>query len=191
MKYPSAWQIDGSLRDIYVLNTNLQDWQIALDFLRETYHPTYKIDGVDVPPFTDVITVFKNRNEQSYLMAIQVEEVNIHCHFFLTRLIEFDIDPREIDNETKEDAILNFMRGLVETLAKEVVLTVENMEGGVLLRVSPGRSEPEYTPGTSEPGKTMSREEALRSIARFHGIDENDHEAIIERMIESANLPYE
>ncbi len=189
MKYPSAWQIDGSLRDIYVLNTNLQDWQTALDFLRKAYHPTYKIDSEDVPPFTDVTTVFRNRNEQSYLMAIKIEEVNIHCHFFLARLIEFDIHPHEVDSESKEDAILNFMRGLADTLGKEVILTFEGTEEGwVLLRVTPGRSEPEYNPITFEPGKSMSRDEALGMLARLHGIDENE---IIRRIIQSGNVPYE
>lgn len=191
MKYPSAWQIDGSFRDIYVLNTNLQDWQTALDFLRDAYHPTYKIDGVEVLPFTDVVTVFKNSNEQSHLVAIQVHGVSIHCHFFLVRKIEFDIDPREVDSENKEEAILNFMKELAETLGKEAVLTFEGAEHWVLLRVSPGRPEPEYTPITLEVGETLSGDEGLRRLAGLLGIDENDREAVIARLIDVGDRPYE
>ena len=191
MKYPSAWQIDGSLRDIYVLDTDIQDWQKALDFLRAAYNPIYKIDDEDAPPFSDVVKVFKNRNEHSHLLVIQVEDVSIHCHFFLTRLIEFDIDPREVNNESKEEGILTFMWGLAETLAKEVILTIENMEGAVFLRVIPGRPDPEYTLITFGPGKVISRDEALRTMARAFGIEENDHEAIIQKMIDEANRPYE
>jgi len=53
---------DAALRDIYVNNTSLADWQATLDRIRERYAPLkFKIDGqpADLPP--QVADIFRIR----------------------------------------------------------------------------------------------------------------------------------
>jgi hypothetical protein len=190
MKYPSAWQIDGGLREIYVLGTNLRDWNETLRFLRNAYPITYRVDDLDETLPKDVRTMFESRNEHDYFMAVDAEGLNIHCHFFLVKQIEFDIDPREIDSEGKEEAVIEFMRVLADTLGKQVMLTIGSKDL-VCLRLNPGQKEPDYNPIEFKQGEPMSREEALRMLARTWGMDENDPEAVIQKMLDAANKPYE
>ena len=39
------------------------------------------------------------------------------------------------------------------------------------------------------PSQRMTREEALKLMAKVYGVDENDEAAIIEKMLEAANKP--
>jgi hypothetical protein len=191
MKYPTTWQHDGSLRDIYIFNANLRDWQKALDFLRSTYSIRYRFDAIEMPLPADARYVFHDLNNHTRLLVIEAGGVIVHCHFFLEDEIEFDIDPREVNTESKEEAVVRFMRGVGTAVGKSIVLTFEGAPDWVCLRIGPGQQEPEYIPVEfTKAGPTMSRDEGLRMLARAMGIDENDHETVIARLLEAANRPH-
>ena len=45
-QYQNEFEWDGSLRDVYIFKTSLDDWQKLLDFIRAgRYTFEYKIDG--------------------------------------------------------------------------------------------------------------------------------------------------
>ena len=47
--YKTAFEFDGSWRDIYVLNTYVNDWQSLMDFLRASpYEISYTFDGEEI-----------------------------------------------------------------------------------------------------------------------------------------------
>jgi hypothetical protein len=190
MKYPTIWERDGALRDIYVFESNPLEWQKMLDWVRITYPFTFKVDNVDAPLPVSVGKILRERSEHTHLLAVRAGDVNIHCHFFLEDEIEFDVNPREIEGEAPEAEVVRFMRGLAEALGRQVVLTMEGAPDWVYLRIDHGQEEPEYTPVEIVRGPTMSGDEALSMLAKQLGLDENDHDGVFERLLDAVNRPH-
>jgi hypothetical protein len=100
MKYETAWQWDGSWRDIYILDTTLSDWQRLGSWLRTGPYPIeFSLNNVATSLPTDVVSIFRKRNKANILLKVDVDGVIAQCHFFWPKEIEFDIDPREVNNE--------------------------------------------------------------------------------------------
>jgi hypothetical protein len=192
MIYDNIWHWDGSLRDIYVLEVTVSDWQRVLDWLHTTPYPIeFYLDRQPAPLPHDVSTVFEQRDETGAFLQIDVEGVILHCHFFWHKEVEFDLDPRQVDSKQKEQGITGFMRALGRLLDKEVVLTPENLETNPFLRYVPGQDQIIDYHLSLEPDEVreLSREEGLKMMAKVYGVDENDEAAIIEKMLEAANKP--
>jgi hypothetical protein len=139
------WQVhrnlftwDGSWRDLYVLNTDVQDWQRLLDhFRQQTYQLSFKIDGTALPLPPTMEAIFAVYDYASPFLCIRLDHIGVNCHFFCAEQIEFDIDPREINDAASFELLLNFMIDVGTTLSKEVRLTPENMQECVLLHYNP------------------------------------------------------
>jgi hypothetical protein len=119
---------DGSLRDIYVLDTSLEDWDRVLDLVtreapgaRLVHAETGALARLDS---RDVGALF--REEQPYRLVFSVGGVELCCHFFSKREVEFDFSPDGLD-EMKMRGLLRFMARLGEVTGKRVVLTPENV----------------------------------------------------------------
>jgi hypothetical protein len=54
--------------------------------------------------------------------------VTLCCHFFDEADIELDIDPRDVVDDTKAEAVLTFMAEMGTALSREVRLTPESRE---------------------------------------------------------------
>ncbi|MES9685386.1 hypothetical protein ABWK22_21295 [Gottfriedia acidiceleris] len=87
--------VDGSLRDIYVLDVTLEDWQKLIDWLRlSDWVIEFYIDGQkNTNKITNVSKIFEEKKKKSVLMAINIKSVLINCHFFVEDELEFDINP--------------------------------------------------------------------------------------------------
>lgn len=145
--YKVAFEFDGSFRDIYVLNTSSEDWQRLIDFAHSgVYKISYTIDGVEVALPQQVTKIFRGRYEANHVLCIQAGPVLIGCHFFDEMEIEFNIDPREIQNEAQAEAFFGFMRQIGNLLRKEVILTHEGGQSEVIFKFLPGSGEIQYTP---------------------------------------------
>lgn len=132
---------DGSLRDMYILETDKRDWEswsklvnenFAVEFydgLTQTYESRINIDRVfefwnDSEKFTD-----------SNKATIAIDNVLIKCYFFTTDEIENDIDPREVKTDTDHLNIVLYLKAVAKTLKKDVLLTCENLQDQVLLKI--------------------------------------------------------
>lgn len=128
--YEEAFEIDGSLRDIYVLDTNWQDWQALLDFLRlETYPIKFTVGGEQRSLPENIEDIFALAQDNGVLLRIDETHLALHCHFFTSEEIEFDLDPRAFHSEHSElqvSRLLNFIRDMGRLLNKVVILTPEN-----------------------------------------------------------------
>lgn len=144
--YKIAFEWDGSWRDIYVLDTNINDWQRLLDFLRESSYVTiyHGLIGPELPETMQEIIEIQKTSIST--MSINIGETIVNCHFFLESEIEFDIDPRDIDNEAKLTEIFNFMQRIGNLLRKEVILTEENGEDEIWFRFVPGSESVQFIP---------------------------------------------
>jgi len=136
--HKTAFEPDGSWRDIYISNTNINDWQKVLDYLRESaYDISYRYGyGVPIELPKTVQEVFAIHNEKLVLLTINIGGISVNSHFFTESEIEFDIDPREID-EIRLARLFDFMQQIGNLLEKEVVLTEENAPHKVIFKYVP------------------------------------------------------
>jgi len=131
-----AW--DGSLIDIYVLDTTLEDWQRLLDFLRASPYDLRYSGHSDAAPLPDrAETIFAQNWEAHVALSIDESQLSLKCHFFTPDEIEFDLNPHAIDGQPRLDRLLDFMRALGSTLGKAVILTPENFQQRPLYRFDP------------------------------------------------------
>jgi hypothetical protein len=136
---------DGSLRDIYVFDTALSDWQRVLDALR-TWEPSPNLTTGGRPAALpdDVADIFAQSRQQRTCLAVIVSGVLINCYFFHQHEIEFDLDPREVAGPEQLAGLRLFMSLLGQAARKPVVMTIENMREAVILRHVPHAHELEW-----------------------------------------------
>lgn len=149
-----AWQtvkqefaFDGSLRDLYVFDTDLQDWQHVFDRLRQDhYELVYHRDGTTAELPAAAADAFPAPDENVRMLWVKFAGIQANCHFFWSQDIEFDIDPREVVGQVQLDALLAFLQLLADATGKPAVLTPESGSETAIFRASPGQSAVEYTP---------------------------------------------
>lgn len=117
------WEKDGSLRDAYVLDTNLTDWALLLS-LAEKYGYQYSYAGQN-HPLPEVENIFTARDE-AHLLSVKLGRVTANCHFFVPGEIELDFDSREIQSDDDHYEVLQFLEALAEGTNKKVSVTAEN-----------------------------------------------------------------
>lgn len=143
-----AFYVDGGWRDIYILDTDIQDWQQLLTFLHSSiYSMEFFFDGQPTPLPEQVASVFELRNEHNTILHVDSEHLKLTSFFFTAEQIEFDLDPRDFQGERAEVQIarlLDFVRTVGRLLCKAVILTPENNELDPLFRFSPETGEEQW-----------------------------------------------
>jgi hypothetical protein len=91
---------DGSLCDIYVLETTQEDWGNWIDLVNQKYSVRfYNGQQTKTESAIDKKAVFDYQGHKTDLLSsavIKVEQITVNCRYFFLRQIENDIDPREI-----------------------------------------------------------------------------------------------
>jgi hypothetical protein len=131
--------LDGSLRDIYVLGTDRNDWSKWVDFVNTNYKISFHNyeteithDKIDF----SVILDFWNGNRDSASMAtVFIDKIIIHVFFFDEEEIENDITPTEINSMEDHNKLIKYLVGLSKALNKPVVMTPENERETILIEV--------------------------------------------------------
>ena len=125
------WCIDGSLRDVYVFNTAIGDWDKMLTLARA--HPYEYLRDGSAHELPTAKALFQNR-EHSHWLSVKAGKVSLNCHFFTQEEIELNIDPREVAGSEEHISALQFIEQLAEVTQKDVVVTAENCREATLLR---------------------------------------------------------
>src|SRR5258708_6219038 len=77
-----ALYVDGSLRDIYILGTNKQDWQKLLSFLRTSSYPSeFILAGMHQPIPDQIEEVFALVHNHGGMLRIDEKYLGPHCYF--------------------------------------------------------------------------------------------------------------
>jgi hypothetical protein len=143
-----AFKVDGSWRDIYVLETDLNVWERVLGWIRglgATGVARLEYEPEPVPK--TVAEIMEARAVSSDgLLKIYIDGLQINCHFFGELQIEFDIDPREVKGPAEARVVLDFMRGLASAANDSVHLTEENMSGWRWLTYDPRSDQWQFLP---------------------------------------------
>jgi hypothetical protein len=134
----SDFEWDGSWRDVYVLNTTIDDWQRVLDALMAFIPaPVLTFDGEAIAFPLSAAAIFQRRENCSPLLSLAVGNVRLNCNFFQDDEIEFDLDPREVNSADDLESIKTFMRVLASRTGKTAILTHENTKSALILAVPP------------------------------------------------------
>ena len=142
-----AFEVDGSLRDLYVLGTDEGDWARLLAFLRGGRWPVeYSVDELPSVLPDQAEQVFELRQEASPLLRVDPDGLALHCHFFDPSEIEFDFDPARADGQAWLGRLLAFMGDIAALLGKPVLMTPENGRRVPWLRVGPDPSAVVWLP---------------------------------------------
>ena len=137
-EYKVEFTPDGSLRDIYIKGVDINDWQSFIDFLRSTEASLdFYIEGEEAK-LPDCIKDIVLDREHAYLLSIRLDGVTVNCHFFTSVEIELDLDPQEIDSESKAKVIFRLMSTVGRVLNKQVILTLENAKEQPVFKYEPG-----------------------------------------------------
>ncbi len=128
---------DGSLRDIYVQDVTLSDWEKLIDFLNLNYDIKFGEDEKKQIDKEYVAKYLKDETGEMESKALKIDfnGVNFHCYFFLPDQIEFDIDPNEIKTINDFESIETFMVSISKTLKNQVTLTRENSPEFPLIKI--------------------------------------------------------
>ena len=144
----AAFEPDGALRDLHVLDATLEDWQRFIAHIVQRYGA--RMHGTGAAPLVeDVIALLSTDPIRKGFLAFRVGGVWLHCHFFDVEEIELDFDPREI-REPQLRALLDFMAEVGDLLAKPVRLTRESWPEFVFFEYAPGPRRMRWIPLRSE-----------------------------------------
>ncbi len=123
---------DGTLRDIYVENVDIEDWKILIDYLNTNHIVKYGpsddnqiINKINKEYLIQLLTDVTGKLELKTVTII-IDNIIINTHFFTVDEIEFDIEPEEINSVEDYEKVLSFMNKISRVLNKQLILTGEN-----------------------------------------------------------------
>jgi hypothetical protein len=156
---------DGSLRDIYVLDTTIDDWGKWIDMVNKKYSIEFwdaktdlRSDKID---FTTVKEYWDSNGQREIVTAtINLGLITVKCYFFDDSEIENDIDPRELKSEDEHIKLTQYLNDISVSLDKEVIMTNENTKDSILIRGKSG--ECIYHPPNPIPNEKQNAEKGLK-----------------------------
>jgi hypothetical protein len=136
-----AFEVDGSLRDVYVLDTTIDDWRAVIEHFESGPYGVRFTNPNLKPPIAPQIGQLVGA-ETRPSMFVDVGEVLLACHLFKVDQIRLEMDPRDI-SESNVRPLLELMADLGDLTGRTVVLTPENMPDVPYYRYAPenGRLE--------------------------------------------------
>jgi hypothetical protein len=133
----------GSLRDIYILNTSIEDWRNWTELVNQKYEVRFydgRIDQwMDQIDFRTVNAHWAGEVEPTSSAIITIGAFEINCHFFVPHELENDIHPEEFQSLNSHNQLMEYMVTVSKHLNKKVVLTDENRLTSVLIEVDKGQ----------------------------------------------------
>ena len=128
---------DGSLRDIIVAANDHSAWQLLIVGLKSAEFTYVFTHGGAARALPDSIEeIWHLKQSEPTLLALKVGNILIHCHFFNSEEIEFDIDPKDITSKSDFDTLLRFLSWLNRTTRSDVLITHENAIDEVIFKLS-------------------------------------------------------
>ncbi|SDX05529.1 hypothetical protein [Paenibacillus sp. CF384] len=130
---------DGSLRDIYILQTHYSDWDLILDYFKSHLYVEVFIfrDGEEILERHSIKELLILKKEFSISINIVYKGISISGYFYEDDNIEFDITPKEIISLEEVNTVIQFMKEIAKFTNKEVILTPEMEMNEVYIRALP------------------------------------------------------
>lgn len=140
-----AFRNEAALRDIYVLETDGQDWQLFLPFLHASpYTVEFLIDGEQRSLPEHIEDLFA-LTQNGPVICLDREHLKVHCYCFGEGGIEFDISAQAFQDEAtigeQVARLLDFIRTIGQVLNKVIILALEVSPHFPLFRFDPSTQE--------------------------------------------------
>ena len=121
---------DGSWRDIYVLDTTRDDWAKWIELINKKYVVEF-YNGRTQRTETAinkqmVFDYWERKTDLSNDAVIRIGGITLKCHFFISKEIENDFDPSEIETIEDHNRVMSYLTDVSKLLSKTVLLTAEN-----------------------------------------------------------------
>jgi hypothetical protein len=142
----SDFEPGDGLRDIYVHGVTAEEWDTAYRFLTARYPHVFRRNGVQEDSPDDVHGILGGTHEASMLLALDVQGLQVNCHFFTAEEIELDLDPAEVVDASSFQAVTALLTELGRLLGKRVILTHENTPEALVLEYLPSDDQVRYRP---------------------------------------------
>ncbi len=122
------FEVDGSLRDVYIEDINLAKWDQFLDFIKLSKYEVEFRHGGNLQSLPDTFSSIKNlQDAEPTILSIKLNaNFCLNCHFFMETEIELDLSPRDVSSEADFEVLLEFLDKLSSSLGCRVVLTPED-----------------------------------------------------------------
>lgn len=131
---------DGSLRDIYALQTSVDDNKKWTEYVNKNYplkwYNNLKQTEEDKIDFNIIKLFWEGNLNLCSTVKVLINKVQINNHFFAPNEVENDVDPREVNSLDDHKNIINYMTDLSNLLNKPVILTPENEQETILIKVT-------------------------------------------------------
>jgi hypothetical protein len=128
---------DGSLRDIYVFETDINDWKKWADLVNEKYVVEFfdaKTNSTkDKIDFEAVRECWSDFDREVVTATVKLVTINIKCYFFGDSEIENDIDPGEFKTIEDHNNLLSYLKDISVSVDKDVFVTEENTPDSILI----------------------------------------------------------
>jgi hypothetical protein len=129
---------DGTLRDIYVLDTDTADWDHLGSVLGASgLTLTFLLDGLPAPLPASLANHVADPHHAPLLLVRLTDDFSVRCNFFTPGEIEFDFDPRCVQDQNNWETLLDFIARVGDGLGKPVLLTPENHCGSPIMSYEP------------------------------------------------------
>ena len=133
---------DGSLRDIFVLDTTIDQWRSVYVMLSTNYSCSFEVDGVPrvLPLLVDEMFAIR-RAESKPILTIRAGNVTVACHFFSEKEIELSLDPAEVTSQVELDPLLAFLKQIGDLCKKPITVHRENYKKFPLITYDADKKE--------------------------------------------------
>jgi hypothetical protein len=138
-----VYEIDGSWRDLCVLDATREDWVKWMAYVNQHYPVRWAAEDYQAGEALAAIEAdYINQRWDAGAEALTtwgsvfLEQVQLNCHFFQDSEIENDIDPSEIKSIEDHQRLMDYAVAISTMLGKEVVVTAESFHEGVYIRIN-------------------------------------------------------
>ena len=131
---PDVALVDGSLRDIYILNASVQDWDSILRLARASsqWDASFSYDGPDLLFPQQYAEITALPQDACATLVWKIYGLDLYCHFWLDTEIEFHFDPAQL-NDVNFGSLQDWLRLVGKTLRRDVLVTQENASNEPLM----------------------------------------------------------
>lgn len=137
------FESDGALRDIYIQDVDEIDYRRIINLLNSDYKLKFGNKNDNQIDFEYIQKVWNDETGQleSKSVTIDLNGISIKSHFFIPEQIEFDIEPKQINQLSDLNLVLKFMTDISKAVTKQVTLTDENRIEFPLIKVDSQRGK--------------------------------------------------
>lgn len=131
---------DGSWRDIYVQNVQVDDWQKWVEYVNKTYRVEW-YNGLTEKTETqidfEVIRQYwEGQHDRLSSGSVFIDRIKLNVHFFDDEEIENDLDPADFKSIEDHHSLMNYLIEISLLLEKTVIVTPEDFSKCILVKVT-------------------------------------------------------